>query len=151
MIRSTLLLTLLFSFLLTTGAVAQSGDEAAIKRIIQEALDGWNTGDVDKIMAGSHTETSDFGALTPFLEEGAGDGDDLRAAFAAGLSVTVASRHLQIKVYGTTAVATSYSTGSFTFGGTETSFTWRNSSIYAKIDGQWKYVHGHTSPVVVNE
>jgi ketosteroid isomerase-like protein len=72
----------------------------------------------------------------------------LRASFASGLRFQVTIQHLEVKVYGTAAVATFYTEGT-TIGRDKSVAhgTYRASYFWVKDHGQWKIAHFHISPL----
>ena len=73
-----------------------------------------------------------------------------QAAVDAGLKYNIQSRHLEISVYGDTAVTTSYGVGTVTQpDGTVNPTNNRITRVWVKQGGQWKQVHQHISPVVL--
>jgi ketosteroid isomerase-like protein len=71
-----------------------------------------------------------------------------QAAVDAGLKYNIQSRHLEISVYGDTAVTTSYGVGTVTQpDGTVNPTNNRITRVWVKQGGQWKQVHNHLSPV----
>ncbi len=71
-----------------------------------------------------------------------------QAAFDAGVKWNVQQRHLEISVYGDTAVTTSYGVGTITPpNGTTFQVNNRITRVWIKQGGQWKVDHSHLSPV----
>ena len=72
----------------------------------------------------------------------------LQAAVTAGFRVHVQPRDIDIKIYGNVAVTVAYLDGSITLpGGEPRPGTWRYSETRVKIDGIWKVVQYHISPM----
>ncbi len=73
-----------------------------------------------------------------------------QAASDAGVKFNIQSRHLEISVYGDTAVTTNYGMGTVTQpDGTVNPSNNRISRVWVKQGGQWKQVHQHFSPMVL--
>ncbi len=73
---------------------------------------------------------------------------DLKAAFDAGLKLEITARHLDVKIYGNTAIATGYIEGSITLpGGIFEQIRQRFTEVWIKQEGKWKRVHIHSSPL----
>jgi ketosteroid isomerase-like protein len=71
-----------------------------------------------------------------------------QAGFDAGVKFNVQPRHLEISVYGDTAVTTNYGVGTVTQpNGTVVQLNNRITRVWIKQGGQWKQVHQHLSPV----
>ncbi len=74
-----------------------------------------------------------------------------QAASDAGVKFNIQSRHLEISVYGDTAVTTNYGMGTVTQpDGTVNPSNNRITRVWVKQGGQWKMVHAHLSPVVLS-
>ena len=133
---------------LTTVAVADDvGDVKAAVRAVDTAF---NSGDADAVAEYMHPEHSRFpdGEL---LFEGFNK-DHLKALFAAGLKVDLDTRHLGVKIYGNTAVATGYTVGTVTLpDGTINQGTGRFSEVWIKQENEWKRVHIHSSPLTLGQ
>jgi ketosteroid isomerase-like protein len=141
---------LLVGMFLTSVAAADDVDD--IKKATLEHFATLNAGDaaahVQHHMAGHSTFPGEGGLLevTDSLEE---EKNSLQANFEAGVKLNLRLRHLNVKVYGTTAVVTGYVVGTTTSpGGTTEQVMSRRSAVLVKQGGQWKEVHIHTSPVV---
>ena len=64
-------------------------------------------------------------------------------------TITIARRHAEAKVFGDTAVVSSYSINTNTEGGKVTvSNTFRNTHVMVRVDGDWKIAHVHLSKLV---
>lgn len=127
-----------------------SSQEATAK-VREEALAqavAWNTGNIDTYKqhwyAGGTGFFLDGGLLTEFPEDWSG----LKAQYDAGFKPNVEVRHLNVKIYDSTAIITGYAVGTVTFPGDITiEGTWRWSQINIQHEGQWKVVHYHMSPL----
>lgn len=83
----------------------------------------------------------DFGSL----EE---QRNQIQTAFDAGSDYNLGLRHLEVKVYGDAAVATSYVVGTVARpNGTTEQAVWRRSAFWIKQGGGWEEVHFHQSPL----
>ncbi len=71
-----------------------------------------------------------------------------KAEFDAGLKYNLRARHLDIRVYGSTAVVTLYGVGA---AGSNAQVNNRITRVWVKQGGQWKMVHAHLSPVVLSQ
>ncbi len=71
-----------------------------------------------------------------------------KAEFDAGLKYNLRARHLDIRVYGNTAVVTLYGVGA---AGNNAQVNNRITRVWVKQGGQWKMVHAHLSPVVLSQ
>jgi ketosteroid isomerase-like protein len=118
---------LVAGMVLTTTATADDVDD--VKAAVLAVDAAYNSGDVDAIARYMHSEHSRFPA-GGLLSNGFNK-EALKASFDAGLKLDIAARHLGVKIYGSTAVATGYTEGTAT----------------SKQGGKWKRVHIHSSPV----
>jgi uncharacterized protein (TIGR02246 family) len=137
---------------LSTG-LAQAGDKEDIMAARDGAIAAWNAGDVEAIQKYYAPE------LTRFSE----DGNLLSGAwpwaalkqqfFESGGKVLISPpRHAEVKVYGNTAIMTSYSELTVTEpDGTSETTTRRNTLVWVKQSGKWKVVHLHSSPLMPQE
>ena len=63
-----------------------------------------------------------------------------------GLARNLAGRHIEVEIYGMTAVATNYVVGTLTApGGTPQRILRRRTAMLVKQGEQWKIVHRHIS------
>ena len=93
-----------------------------------------------------HSEHSRFHA-EGLLVEGF-DKERLKANFDAGLKLDITARHLGVKIYGNTAVATGYIEGRITLpDGIINETRARFTEVWIKQGGKWKRVHIHSSPL----
>ena len=139
-----ILMLLVGSLVLTTEAKADDVDD--VKAAVLAVDDAYNRGDVDAIAQYMHSEHSRFPAAGLLAEGFSKEG--LKAAFDAGLKLDITARHLDVKIYGNTAVATGYIEGSITSqDGTIDQTTLRFTEVWIKQGGKWKRVHIHSSPL----
>lgn len=85
------------------------------------------------------------------IEVGLRDESAVRAAFDRGLEYNVTVRNLEAKVFnGDTAIATYYTGGTVRnpeVGGGVQGGSFRGTMVWSKIDGNWRIVHMHISPL----
>lgn len=78
--------------------------------------------------------------------------ENLEAQLASGVKYNHQLRHIQVRVYGDTAVSTSYVVGSSTSpDGTIRTVNVRRTTVLIKENGQWKEVHNHLSPLILSQ
>ena len=87
--------------------------------------------------------------VTADLKGEAGDPAVLKAIYEGGYSGNLRLHHNEAQVYGNSAVVTCYLSGQINWMGGHGSVTgsWRYTSVWVKVDGQWKIVHIHASPL----
>ena len=59
-------------------------------------------------------------------------------------------RHCSAQIYGDTAVATYYLTGSVTNAGKTRTGTWRVTEVWVRQQNEWKEAHHHESPLLTS-
>ena len=132
-------------------AVAQTNDVDAVMAAVRALDSAYNNGNVDTAARYFHPEHSRFEAAGVLIEGGF-TRDGLQAALDAGTDFNFTDRHLGVKVYGTTAVATGYLVGTVTEpDGTVIQVMDRFSEIWIKEGNRWLRVHIHSSPLTQPE
>jgi len=143
---------LVVGMFLTTVAMADDVDD--VKAAVQGHFAAVNAGDVNAYIQYYPSETSRFAgggllARVHSLEERRNDfqaGVDARVD--AGVKRNLELQHMEVKVYGTTAVVTGYLVGTSTAAdGTVTQSRQQRTEVLIKQGGQWKSVHNHRSPL----
>ncbi len=120
--------------------------EGEVKAAVMDIIAGFNSGNVDQIerrLAPQHNGfQGEGGFLTSFINE-----DELRGAFKAGFKLKFEVHNLETAVYGDSAIATFFMSGTITppNGAQRTEGPWRSSFVLNKQDGAWKLVHSHQS------
>jgi len=127
-------------------SAADRAAEAEVKAAVMDIMAGFNTGNVDQIerrLAPQHNRFhGEGGFLTSFI-----DGTELRGAFQAGFKLKLEVHNLETAVYGDSAIATFFMSGTVTppNGAPRPEGPWRSSFVWNKQDGGWKLVHAHQS------
>jgi len=143
---TTLLVTGMFA---TTVAMADDVDD--VRAAVQRYFAAVNAGDANAWAQHNVAGNTSFGAGGGLLER-SDSLEEARSSFQAardaGLKFNIQQRHLEISVYGDTAVTTSYGVGTITPpNGTTFQVNNRITRVWIKQGGQWKQVHQHLSPV----
>ncbi len=142
--RQLIVILMIGSLVLTTAAIADDADD--VKAAQLALIAALNEGDVEIIAQYLLSEHSRFPA-EGLLVEGFTK-EDLKAAFNAGLKLAITARHLDVKIYGNTAIATGYIEGSITLpGGIFEEIRQRFTEVWIKQGNNWKRVHIHSSPL----
>ena len=140
---------LVVGMFLTTVAMADDVDD--VKAALNGRSAAGNAGDANawaQYHAAENTRFSPGGQLLERFDSLEEQRKDRQAAFDAGLKFNIQQRHLEISVYGDTAVTTSYGVGTITQpNGTAVQVNNRITRVLVKQEGQWKQVHQHISPV----
>ncbi len=134
-----------------TTAVAMADDADDVRAALQRYTIALTTGDASALMqlhaAASNTFGPGGGLLETFdsLEERR---NSFQATRDSGFKLNVQLRHVEVSVYGDSAVTTSYAVGTVTqSSGTTVRVNNRLTTVWVKQGGQWKEVHRHLSPV----
>ena len=142
-VRKTALFILVISTLLTPVARAQ--DASRLETAVMDFYGKLNSG--DPLFASYFLEGSDlFPRTGSLLEPSNTDLSVAGANFNAGLDFDVMVRYLEAKVYGTSGVATYYTTGTTTYeDGTLLQGIFRASILAVREGNQWRWAHLHIS------
>ncbi len=125
---------------------ANRAAEDEVKAAVMDIMAGFNSGNVDQIaqrLAPQHNRfQGEGGFLTSFI-----DASELRNAFQAGFKLKFDIKNLETAVYGDSATATFFMSGTITppNGAPRTEGPWRSTYVWNKQDGVWKLVHAHQS------
>ena len=146
----TLMVTLtVMGMFLTTVALGDDADD--VKAALNGHYAARNAGDADAYVQLHSPKRSNFGLGGQLLNKSASlenQKNNLQAAFDAGRKYNLQLRHLEVEVYGNAAVATGYLVGTVTQpDGTTRQVATRRTVVLIKQAGQWKTVHGHSSPL----
>jgi len=132
--------------------VALAGDVDDIKKATLEHFVTLSTGNTDAHIdhhAVGHTTFAGDGGLLEVNDSLAEEKKSMQADFDAGVKLNLRITHLDVTVYGNTAVVTGYVVGTTTDPeGTAVQAMTRRTAVLVKKDGAWKEVHLHSSPVV---
>ncbi|MFQ5708836.1 MAG: YybH family protein [bacterium] len=145
-------LTLLFVLGVLLATAAMAGDVDDIKKATMEHFATLKSGDaaahVEHHFQGHSTFPGD-GSLLQVDDSLDEETKALRTSFDSGVKLNLQLRHLEVKVYGKTAVVTGYVVGT-TKGpdGKTQQIMNRRTAVLVKQGGKWKEVHLHSSPVV---
>ncbi len=139
---------LVVGMFLATVAMADDADD--IKALDMSVHTAFNAGNASAVVQHYMPDRTTFtgGLLRRFdsLEE---QRADIQARFDAGIKYNRQVRHLEVTVYGNTAVTTGYVVGTATQpDGTTNQVNAKNSTVLIKQGGQWKQVHVHSSPLL---
>jgi CubicO group peptidase (beta-lactamase class C family) len=127
-----------------SGASRAAEDE--VKAAVMDIMTGFNSGDVDQIARRLAPQNNRFpgegGFLIAFM-----DATELRTALQAGFKLKFEVQNLETAVYGDSAVATFFMSGTITppNGAPRREGPWRGSYVWNKQEGIWKLVHAHQS------
>jgi uncharacterized protein (TIGR02246 family) len=132
------------AFVLCVG-VARADERDEILEAVDAVAVAWNAGDVDAIQehyAPDFTRYSSGGDSLGGVWNWAG----MRRWFESGAKTAVSVDDPQATVYGNTAIVTAYKTVTITRpDSTSETTTRRATTVWVKLEGQWKEVHSHTS------
>ncbi|MDA2935042.1 nuclear transport factor 2 family protein [Acidobacteria bacterium AH-259-D05] len=123
------------------AALADDVDD--VKAAVQRYIAALNAGDANAYIQTRMPEYSAFsggGLLERYhsLEE---QKNRFQGLIDSGVKFNLQIRHLEVKVYGDTAIVTGYTVATDNID--------QRTEVWIKQGGQWKQAHRHTSPVVL--
>ncbi len=140
---------LVVGMFLTTVAMADDVDD--VKAAMLDHYAARTAGDADAYIQLHSPNRSNFGGSGQLLTRSdslEAQRNNLQAQLDAGVSFNVQLLHPEVEVYGNAAVVTGYTVGTDTRpDGTTQQATNRRTVVLIKQGGQWKAVHGHSSPL----
>ncbi len=142
--------TALFVIGMFTTAVAMADDVADVKAAVQSYFAAINSGNAAAVVRYRIPEYSVFvgGGLIDRSSSIAQQRADFQALTDTGREVDLRIQHLEVRIYGNTAVFTGYVTGTNTLAdGTVIPSRQQRTGVWIKQGGQWKEVHRHASPL----
>jgi ketosteroid isomerase-like protein len=142
--------TALFVIGMFTTAVAMADDVADVKAAVQSYFAAINSGNAAAVVRYRIPEYSVFvgGGLIDRSSSIAQQRADFQALTDTGREVDLRIQHLEVRIYGNTAVFTGYVTGTNTLSdGTVIPSRQQRTGVWIKQGGQWKEVHRHASPL----
>jgi len=143
--------TIFLAGLLLTSRV-QAGDVEDIIALEQGHYLARNAGDLDTWVDYHLPERDGFGPAGGLLSQGTSAEEEkssLQAQLDAGMKYNHRLVHVEVKIYGDTAITTGYVVGSSTSpDGTTRQVMMRRTGVVLRTNGQWKELHNHLSPVV---
>jgi uncharacterized protein (TIGR02246 family) len=120
-----------------------------VKAEMERYLAALNAGDANAYIQHFMPETSAM-VGTGLISRSHSLEEQKNAFVASGLKRNLQFRHLEVKVYGNTAVVTGYVVGSvITPDGTTSQSRGLRTGVMIKQGGQWKEVHQHRSPLII--
>ncbi len=132
----------------TQGIAARglAAQEAEVAAAVRGTLDAWRTGNYAAFVASYHPDARGFFLDGSALIQGF-DLEALEATADAGFRADVELTDLDVRIYGSAAVAVGYLTGTLELpGGLKLPGTWRYSETRIRDAGAWKIVQFHISP-----
>ena len=136
---------------MVTATLADDADD--VKEQVLDFFAAANAGDTETVYQHHMPEQSSFGrgdgllSRTTSLEE---QKRAFQASVDAGVKRNYQLKHLEVRVYGDTAVVTFYLTGPRTEpDGTILQMNHRRTGVWIKQGRLWKEVHSHQSPLDV--
>jgi ketosteroid isomerase-like protein len=120
--------------------------EAEVREALLRTVATWNSGAHEEFRSYFMPNVHGFYLDGAMLYEGLNPIEEDRAAYAAGLKPNVAARQITIRVYGNTAVAAAYFSGSIALpGGQQLQGPWRYTETRIRDGGRWKIAQWHFS------
>lgn len=133
---------------LTSVAIADDVDD--VKEAVRSYFDAINSGNATGVVQHRIPEYSVFvgGGLIDRSSSIAEQRNDFQALTDTGRKLDLGIQHLEVRIYGNTAVVTGYVTGTNTStDGTVVRSRQQRTGVWIKQGGQWKEVHRHASPL----
>ncbi len=133
---------------LTTVAIADDVDD--VKSAVMAHYVAVNSMDAEAYSRYYPSETSVFagGGLLSTYHSVEERKNNFQNGVTPGAKRNLGLQHMEVKVYGTTAVVTGYMVGTTTSpDGTVTQVRNQRTEVLIKQGGQWKSVHTHRSPL----
>lgn len=145
--------TTLFFISVFATAVAMADDVDDVRAEMERYFAALNAGDANAYIQHFVPQASTFvgGGLLSTATSLEEQRRRFQASLDAGLKRNLQLRHLEVRVYGNTAVTTAYVVGTTSLpDGTINQLRTQRSAVLVKQGGQWKEVHQHRSPLVVS-
>ena len=134
-------------------AVAMADDADDVKAAVLRNYAALNAGDANawiQLHAAGNTSFGPDGGLLERSDSLEEQRKAFQAAVDAGLNYNIGPRHVEVSVYGNTAVSTRYGVGPLTQpDGATVQLNNRITTVWIEQGGGWKVVHQHISPVVL--
>ena len=149
-------LLILSIFLANFSIASDAGD---VKKVIKDFYKALNEADAHgyakSILPQANWFPRNSGLLKPLIREAITSQDvqnRMQSVFDSGVKWNMTIQHLDVEVYGNSAVATYYVSGSLIFPNEDVSRgIFRVSAVCIKQVGDWKIVHLHISPLQTDQ
>jgi ketosteroid isomerase-like protein len=128
---------------------ALADDMDDVTEAVEAYFTSLNTGNVDgwiELFTEGHTTFAGGGGMLERADSLEEQRRVRQAGVDAGLARNLAGRHIEVRIYGMTAVATNYVVGTLPVpGGTPQRILRRRTAVLVKQGDRWKIVHRHIS------
>lgn len=128
---------------------ALADDMDDVTEAVEAYFTSLNAGDVDgwiELFAEGHTTFAGGGGMLEKEDSLEEQRRVRQAGVDTGLARNLAGRHIEVRIYGMTAVATNYVVGTLTVpGGTPQPILRRRTAVLVKQGDRWQIVHRHIS------
>lgn len=121
-----------------------AAQEAEIRQALQETIRAWNQARVDDFVQQFDPAVRGFYLDGGLMSEGVSR-DATQALYDQGFKVNMELRHLDIRVFGNTAIVAGYMVGWVSQGGVTDRGTWRFTEVRVNQNGGWRAVQYHFS------
>ncbi len=142
---------LVVGMFLTTVAIADDADD--VEAVVREHFATLNAGDQDAHMQQHHIPAYNrflIGGLRQHFDSVEEQKQQIRNTFELGSKYNLGLRDVEVNIYGDSAVLSCYVVGSILRpNGNTVQRRDRYSATLVKQGGQWKAVHAHTSPLII--
>ncbi len=133
------------------ATVAMADDVDDVKAAVRGYFAAHRARDVNAYMRYRMAEYSNFGPTGGLINRSTSleqQRSNFQAAIDQGIRRNIDIRHLEVRVYGNSAIATGYVVGTVTNpDGSTDQVTWQRSGFWIKQGSQWKEAHHHRGAV----
>jgi hypothetical protein len=144
--RATRILPILLLSSALPLATPLGAQETEVREALLRTVATWNSGAHDEFRSYFMPTVHGFYLDGAVLYEGLNPLDEDRALYAAGFKPNVVARQIAIRVYGNTAVAAAYFTGTIALpGGAQLQGPWRYTETRIRDGSTWKILQRHFS------
>jgi ketosteroid isomerase-like protein len=146
---------LVLGIVVLAEVTADKKETADLRATIENLLAAYESGDIDTAAQTYHPDALGFiqgGGLPISLQQQTYENmGEIKPMLEAGAKLCLNLKHLDVKVYGTAGIAIGYFnvTATLPNGAVQGDPIHRYSSTWVKMDGKWKIVHTHLSPLTV--
>ncbi len=123
---------------------AAAGQDADVRRALEETVRAWTEARVNDYVQQFDPQVRGFDLDGALMSEGISR-QAIQARYDAGFKVNMELRHVDVRVFGNTAVLVGYMVGWVSAGGITDRGTWRFTEVRVNQEGRWRVVQYHVS------
>lgn len=121
-----------------------AGQDADVRGALEETVRAWTEARVSDFVQQFDPQVRGFYLDGALLTEGVSR-EATQARYDAGFKVSMELRHVDVRLYGNTAVLAGYMVGWVSSGGITDRGTWRFTEVRVNQEGRWRVVQYHFS------